>query len=1112
MKVPRLLFLKRLCGCMILFSLIIMCNSRNKNPKLFKKQSSLKTHITFNNKLTESDTFNYFLFSYMYMGGGVSVADFNQDGLTDIYFTGNMVSNQLYLNMGHLRFKDVTEISKTGGDDRWMLGSTVCDINNDGFPDIYVSVSGLSGKCKNMLFVNQGNNSGGIPIFTEEAAAYGIDDNGKSTQGTFFDYDNDGDLDLYVANYPITQFQSPPYFYRQMMNNAKMDQSCHLYRNNGNETFTNVTAESGLLNFGLALSATISDMNLDGYQDIYVSNDFTSPDFYYFNNGDGTFTDRTREVTAQTSFFGMGADIADYNNDGLPDIIQIDMAPEDNRRAKENMSSMKVEDFGEMVREGLHYQYRYSTLQLNRGIRENGLPFFSNAAWIARVTSTDWSWAGLFADFDLDGWKDLYVTNGSRRDINNIDFFNRLEKSEFFGKGLDQSELLRKLKEMPSQPLVNYIFRNNGDLTFTHVSKAWGIRERSFSNGVAYADLDNDGDLELIVNNIDERAFVYKNNAREKSMGNFIKIDFKGSVQNKMGIGSTVTIWLAGKRQMAELTLSRGYESSMEPVLYFGTGYNTIVDSLIVKWPDGKTQILKQVNVNRKLTLHHADAVPPYPALKPKKLFNDISSGLIVDYVHKENIYNDYEKQVLLPHNLSASGPDITVGDVNNDGLNDFFVGNALKSKGAMFLQSNDSSFIRLAGPWENDSSYEDTGTLLFDADSDGDQDLYVVSGGNEFPEFAEQYNDRLYINTGEGVFVKSSDALPSLATSGSCVKSIDFDNDGDMDLFIGGRHVPGKYPLPARSFILENKSANGIAKFEDVTATVAPDLLYAGMVTAAFCTDVDNDQWLDLVVAGEWMPLCIYRNHHGKFRKTALKGTKGWWFSLEGGDFDKDGDIDLVAGNLGLNMRYKASREQTFDVYAGDFDKNGRFDIALGYYQGKYQYPVRSRDCYMAQHPGIAEKFPTYESFGKAEISTIYSRDVRDASLHLQVETFASCYLENTGNGNFAIKPLPGEAQLSSINDIITEDIDGDGNVDILAAGNLFDVEVVTPRMDAGAGVFLKGDGKGNFIDVPPAGSGFFANKDVKALSLIYLNNKDHNKVVLVGNNNDRMQVFKIQ
>ncbi|HBC78269.1 MAG TPA: hypothetical protein DCZ51_06540, partial [Bacteroidales bacterium] len=478
---------------------------------VFTKLSARVTNITFRNSLTETDTFNYFLYPYMYMGGGVTVGDFNSDGLTDIYFTGNMVSNRLYLNMGNLNFKDVTEISGTGGDNRWMLGSTICDINEDGLPDIYVSVSGLKGNCRNMLYVNVGNNPGGIPVFKEEAAEYGIDDNGKSSQTTFFDYDKDGDLDLYVANYPITQFKAPPYFYRQMMNNAKIDESGHLYRNNGDGTFTNVTVEAGLLTFGLSLSATVCDLNQDGYEDLYVSNDFTSPDFFFFNNGDGTFTDRTKEVIGQTSFYGMGNDIADYNNDGLPDVMQIDMAPEDNQRAKENMTSMDREDFEEMITEGLHHQYRYSTLQLNRGIRDNGLPFFSNSAWIAGVTSTDWSWASLFADFDLDGWKDLFITNGIRRDINNIDYFGKMNESAYFDKEINNSVLLKWVQDMPYKPLVNYLYRNNGDLTFSKLSREWGIKEESYSNGAAYADLDNDGDLDLIVNNVDGEALVYRN-------------------------------------------------------------------------------------------------------------------------------------------------------------------------------------------------------------------------------------------------------------------------------------------------------------------------------------------------------------------------------------------------------------------------------------------------------------------------------------------------------------------------------------------------------------------------------------------------------------------------
>ncbi|HBZ21672.1 MAG TPA: hypothetical protein DEO60_11120, partial [Bacteroidales bacterium] len=748
---------------------------------VFTKLSARVTNITFRNSLTETDTFNYFLYPYMYMGGGVTVGDFNSDGLTDIYFTGNMVSNRLYLNMGNLNFKDVTEISGTGGDNRWMLGSTICDINEDGLPDIYVSVSGLKGNCRNMLYVNVGNNPGGIPVFKEEAAEYGIDDNGKSSQTTFFDYDKDGDLDLYVANYPITQFKAPPYFYRQMMNNAKIDESGHLYRNNGDGTFTNVTVEAGLLTFGLSLSATVCDLNQDGYEDLYVSNDFTSPDFFFFNNGDGTFTDRTKEVIGQTSFYGMGNDIADYNNDGLPDVMQIDMAPEDNQRAKENMTSMDREDFEEMITEGLHHQYRYSTLQLNRGIRDNGLPFFSNSAWIAGVTSTDWSWASLFADFDLDGWKDLFITNGIRRDINNIDYFGKMNESAYFDKEINNSVLLKWVQDMPYKPLVNYLYRNNGDLTFSKLSREWGIKEESYSNGAAYADLDNDGDLDLIVNNVDGEALVYRNIACEKQLGNYLKIDFEGTPKNRMGIGTRVTLWNDGKIQMAELTLSRGYQSSVEPILYFGLARNEKIDSICVKWPDGKIQYLTQVNANQKLRLRYPDAKMPdsVPAVR-EKLFREIPDQVQPGFMHKENNFNDFDYQPLLPYKLSMTGPPITVGDVNNDMREDFFIGNAFNSSGQMFIQKNDGTFSIQQGPWEKDKNrLEETGSLLFDADSDGDLDLYVVSGGYEFPGGSTEYLDHLYLNVGKGNYIYDEKALPLITSSGSCVKAFDFDKDG---------------------------------------------------------------------------------------------------------------------------------------------------------------------------------------------------------------------------------------------------------------------------------------------------------------------------------------------
>ncbi|MBN2349168.1 MAG: VCBS repeat-containing protein [Bacteroidales bacterium] len=1097
----------------LFFFLLISCTQleKSKDLSLFKKLSSDKTNITFENTLTETDTFNYFLFSYIYMGGGVSVGDFNNDGLTDIYLVGNMISNKLYLNKGNLEFEDVTEISNTGGDTRWMLGSTICDINNDGLLDIYVSVSGLLNIRENLLFVNQGINKEGIPVFIEEAEKYGINDPGLSTQSTFFDYDNDGDLDLYVANYPITSFKSPPFFYKQMMRHVKMKDSDHLYRNNGDGTFTNVTVESGLLSFGLSLSATVGDLNQDGFKDIYISNDFTSPDFFYFNNGDGTFTDRTAEVIRQTSFYGMGADIADYNNDGLLDIMQIDMAPEDNQRAKENMASMDRVDFDDMIKEGLHHQYRYSTLFLNRGVIKNELPYFSNAAWIAGVTSTDWSWAALFADFDLDGWKDLYITNGSRRDINNIDYFNKMGKSGYFDKGLDKSEMLDWVKNMPYKPLVNYIFKNNGDFTFSQFNKQWNINETSYSNGVAYADLDNDGDLELIVNNIDEEALVYRNLAREKKFGNYLKVNFEGTSTNKMGIGSIVNIWHKGKQQMAELTLSRGYQSSVEPILYFGLSGNEMIDSLQVTWSDGKVQKLKNIKGNQKLTLKYAEAKPVIKQVDINtKIFQEITDIVEFKFIHKENVYDDYKYQVLLPHKMSHLGPDISSGDVNNDKLEDFFFGNASNSAGRMFTQRSDGAFDILKGPWETDYLYEDLGSLLFDADLDGDLDLYVVSGGSEFPEDSKNYQDRLYINDGKGNFSKSENSLPVITTSGSCVTSIDFDNDGDLDLFVGGRQIPKKYPFPAKSYILENITNNGYVKFKDVTSTVAPDLVEAGMVTSVLSADIDNDQWTDLVVVGEWMPVCFYRNNKGKFEKTIVEGTKGWWFSIEGADFDKDGDIDLVAGNLGLNFRYQASTEKTFDIYAADFENDGKSDIVLSYYQGKNQYPLRGRECFVEQNPGISLKFPTYESFGKATVSDIYTKKALQKSLHLQSEIFASCYFENAGNGKFKIHKLPNEAQLSSINDIIIDDFNNDGNPDILAAGNLYDVEIVTPRNDGGVGVFLKGSGDGSFEFVPVWNTGFFVPGNVKALSMIKTGNGQ--KLILVGNNNENMQVFKLE
>jgi hypothetical protein len=958
--------------------------------------------------------------------------------------------------------------------------------------------------------VNQGLDGEGIPVFKEEAGEYGIADPGLSTQSVFFDYDNDGDLDLYVANYPITQFKAPPFFYRQMMRNVSWIDSDHLYRNNGDGSFTDVTREAGLLSFGLSLSATISDLNLDGYKDIYISNDFISPDFFFINNGDGTFTDRTAEVTGQTSFYGMGADIADYNNDGFPDIMQIDMAPENHQRNQENMTRMRVSDFEEMLQEGLHYQYRYSTLYLNRGVLKNGLPFFSNAAWIAGVTSTDWSWAALFVDFNLDGWKDLYITNGSRRDINNIDYFNNMQKTEYFDTGLDETEYLEQVRNMPSLALPNYMFRNNGDLTFTRMDHLWGMPETSFSNGATYADLDNDGDLELIVNNIDQPALLYRNYACEQGSGNFLKIECKGPASNRMGIGSVVHIWNKGGMQTAELTLTRGYESSVEPVLYFGLGHHSRIDSLKVIWANGKEQTLRDIAANQRLILHHEEAgIVRSSRGAGHPIFTEITGQAGPDFVHIENSHDDLRNQVLLPHMLSRLGPGIATGDVDGDGLTDCFIGNAAGSRGTLFIQEADRSFSVLEGPWAEDAAHEDMGSIFFDADNDGDLDLYVVSGGNEFPEGAEYYRDRLYINKGNRSFSKDSMALQDIRISGSVVEILDFDRDGDPDLFVGGRQVPARYPYPASGLLLENRSSNGVVRFVDVTSDKAPFLLEWGLVTAAFSEDLNNDGWTDLVVGGEWMPLYFLKNKEGVFEQTTLEGTSGWWLGLSGADFDQDGDVDLVAGNLGLNARYPAQSENTVELFADDFDKNGSYDIVFSYFQNGNQYPLRGRDCFVAQNPAIALKFPSYASFAAATVEDIYTKKAIRNALHVQAKNFASCYLQNLGNGRFEIYNLPNESQLSPLHDILIQDFDGDGNLDILAAGNMYNVEVVTPRFDGGVGILLTGDGKGSFEALPARESGFFAPGDVKSLGMLTQCSNEE-KLILVGNNNGALQVFK--
>ncbi len=1088
----------------LILSILASCNKQSidTTPKQFELLSESRTGINFKNIITENDSLNYFTYGYIYMGGGVAAGDINNDGLIDLYFTGNMVSNKLYLNKGDLTFEDITEISGVDGDSRWYTGVTMADVNNDGYLDIYCSVGGKFEPKENQLFINQRNNT-----FKEEASTYGLADIGNSVQSTFFDYDLDGDLDLYVANYPPTPFNAPNHYYVSMQRFVKDSQTDKLYQNNDGE-FVNVTEASGVKSFGLSLSATIGDIDNDGWPDIYVSNDFSTPDYFYINNKNGTFSERVKNITKNTSFYGMGADIADFNNDGLLDIFQADMSANNNRRAKANMASMNPELFWSTVNSGFHYQFMQNSLQMNNGKLNDSLSDFSNISRLAGVSSTDWSWGPFFADLDNDGWKDLYITNGTRREVNNNDYFNKVDKSKSKG-----DSLLAKSLAIPSEKIDNFVFKNNSDLTFSRVNKDWGLTYKGFSNGGIYVDLDNDGDLEIVTNNIDDVASIFKNNNIDQN--NYLDLKFKGPDKNLFGLGVKVTISSNEEKQYQELTLTRGFQSSVAPRLHFGLGKKVEIDSITIRWPDGKTQQILDTKANQIITVDHKNAQLPrlkYLAKNNTLFETNPDSVLTANHRHLENRFNDFDREVLLPHKMSTLGPFLAIGDLNSDGREDYIIGGAKNQKTGVFFQINGGFKKQELSAISQDRECEDIGISIFDADNDGDKDIYIVSGGNEVELGSPLLQDRLYINNGEGDFSKSTNALPNIAASGMTVEPFDYDKDGDLDLFVGGRQVPNAYPSPADSYILKNTGSKDHPKFVDVTEKIAPSMKKLGMVTDAIWTDYNNDGWVDLVITGEWMPITIFKNNKGLFEniteKLDLKESTGWWYSINEGDFDNDGDIDFIVGNLGLNYKYKANKSETFDIYYNDFDENGSNDIILSYFNGGKKYPLRGRECSSQQIPGIKKKFEDYATFSTATLEDVYTHEYLEKSLHYSVKSFASMYLENK-NGKFVMHQLPNLAQVSSINQILVDDYDNDQNLDIIIAGNLLGAEVETPRNDASNGLFLKGDGHGGFEPVTSNQSGLFAPGDVKDMATIIVQGAQY---IIVGKNNDRIQFIKVK
>ncbi len=1069
--------------------------------KGFVSLPSSKTNVKNVNSLPETEQTNHLIWDSYYNGGGVAIGDVNNDGLPDLYFTNTMKPNALYINKGNMVFEDVTMKAGVTGGNGVSWGATMADINGDGWLDIFVCKSGDKelpdrwDKC----YINQHDGT-----FKEMAKEMGIANPGYSVQAAFFDYDGDNDLDLFIMNQPSNaRAERGKYSTGDPKLFTTPATSDRLFRNDGNMKFTDVSDEAGVTSFIYGLGLKICDLNGDGWPDVYIASDYDWPDQCLINNGDGTFKNTVNESFKHISNFSMGIDIGDINNDALDDVFVLDMAGINHLRSKTNMPSMSAEKFWKIVGKGFHYQYMHNVLQLNRGNGE-----FSDIAYLAGVAKTDWSWGILMMDADNDGFQDIYVTNGIKRDVRNSDYTAKFKA--MIDNHTVPTELMKIVDMIPSTPMPHFMYHNDGHLHFKDEAPNWGLGQLGFSNGCAYADLDNDGDLDIVVNNVDAEAFIYENKANETN-NHYIQFELKTSKSKRPIEGTRVTLYAGGKVLQSQYYHPvHGFMSSSEPLVHFGLGDLTAIDSAVFLWPDRNISLMPQPKVNSRIVVDQ-DAVTRIRKFKPNNTIGDWaveqSSLIVPGFKHQENDYNDYADQLLLPFKISTLGPGITVADVNGDKLEDFFIGGAAGQSGALYLQNAKGGFdLAPSQPWSKEAVSDDLGALFFDADGDGDLDLYIATGGSEFLAGDEKYNDQLYLNNGKGIF-SSSSGLPAINISTKAIAAGDWDKDGDMDLFIGARNTPRKYPYSDKSYFLANKGG----KFTDVTKDVFPDDAHLGMITDAKFVDKDNDGDLDLLICGEWIAPTWLINEGGKFKKLdspTLKAHTGWWNTVDVVDINGDGILDILAGNAGTNNKFKATPKEPFIVFGSDFDQNGTSDIVLATeFDGK-EVPVRGKECSSQQLPYISKEYPTYDGFAKASVQDIIGKEKIKGSLRLELTEFNSGIFWGTADGDYKWEPFPVEAQLSPITGFAVADANGDGKPEVIAAGNLYDMEVETTRYDAGQGVIMSWTADGGWVCHTPLETGFYAGGNIRGLKPIKIGNRN---AVLLARDNDNLGLYML-